>query len=222
MSTPLEKFENMLQSNKQRGSAIRAAAKKHPVGYTAYVKKVIAGTPYTAEGFDRALAELKAAGFSKAEAMSQACRNHPARGLWVEKVNEDRRSQRGIRRGEKAPAAAPTTQAAPTPHQPAQTQAMAPVAIAAAPPAATAATSTPAPATHQVLSAADLAELRSRWEKFPALRAVYGDDFGLLVSLREGRITQDEVKSLREATASKQSREMWAAWEASQRRISQS
>ena len=218
MSTPLEQFLNMLQphANKQHGSAISAAAKKHPVGYTAYIKKLIAGTPNTAEGFDRALAELKAAGLSRAETMSQACRNHPARGLWVQKVNEDRR------RGEKAPAAAPRTSAAPTLQQPAPTQATAPVVIAAAPPVATAAASTPAPATHQVLSAADLAELRNRWEKFPALRAVYGDDFGLLVSLREGRITQDEVKSLREATASKQSREMWAAWEASQRRISQS
>ena len=228
MSTTLEQFENMLQSNKQHGSAIRAAAKKHPHGYAEWVRGMIAGTPYTAAGFDLARARREAAGLSRAEAMRECGRWHAGHGLWVEEQNTKRgsRQKRSGDRGAPAAASAAPGNSARSAGSKAYNARVAaylaegltrgqamnrakkddPGAFLAwlesgdTVDGTVAPTQTSAPARQAAdqpivtLSAEELAELGSRWEH-PAFREVWGGDFDLLVSVREGRITYEDARA---------------------------
>ena len=70
------------------------------------------------------------------------------------------------------------------------------------------------------LTADEITAQRARWDKLPAVRAVYGDNFQLWIDHAEGRITFNDVYSLREASASAESREMWEKWDATRNRAS--
>lgn len=280
MSVVLERFENVLQSHAgPRGAAIDAAARKHPVGFSQWVKKHVAGMPNTAGGFDQARGKLETLGLTRGQAMKQTARvlpdahlawlrdynskhsqksrdqEAPAAALAVARHSSPGSTARGgaayiaalaryqsegltraqaIRRAQRdepeshqawvveqargAAVSAPSLDSSPPvrPVQPPiQTPATPPAVIAESLPAA----SDRQPGARQGLNAEELAALRERWDKFPALRAVHGDDFALMLAHREGRVTFDEVRSLREATASKQSREMWKTWDTSPKRV---
>ena len=305
MSEPLKRFEKMLQAQMgKRTDAIRAAAKKHPVGYRQWIQAAVAGTPYTAQGFDKARGKLEALGLPRGQAMRECARHVPAaHSVWLTDYNDKLRSQssqkensrkpqaaagataaahatrnvaahgagaavytaavarhqaEGSTRGQamskakrddpeaffawvaernennrqggtsvsqsqasRAAASAPSLDASPPAHRidgpvfHVNQHAVLPVVAAAPQPAAAGPQSGALPA----LNAEALAALRKRWEGSPALRAVHGDDFKLMLAHHEGRVTWEEVKSLREATASAESRKMWASWEASQKRV---
>ena len=173
MNESLQRFEQLMHTSatQQRGAALHAAARQCPHGYRAWVEQQIAGTPYTAEGFDLARGKLEAAGLSKADALREACRSHPAHMLWVQRERESRSTRRSwpTPRGERGIASA-----------------AAPVQTGAGARAESVPTGQIV-ARGQRLDAEQLAFQRARWEKYPGLRFAFGDNFESFVARCEGR-----------------------------------
>ena len=178
----------------------------------------------TAQGsvyYTAAVLRYRSEGLSRGNAIRRAAHDYPeAHEAWVAEYQNNRQeatpSAPHQARGDVAstPTLNPDPPARPIP-QLVQTLAAPPALTAALQPAAV----SRQPGARRTLNAEELAELRTRWDGSPALRAVHGDDFDLLLAHNEGRITFDEVRSLREATASKQARAMWASWDASHKRV---